>query len=182
MNFMDILNNSQTLNAVSGGVQVAGDIMGGLSHAEYGQQAQQAAMFQATQLRQNAGQAQASAQRSAYDVDLQSKYTASSALAAAAASGGGASDPTVVSLIAKNAGEFAYRKSVALFQGDDKARTLNMQADAKEFEGQNIKDNSDAVATAQYFKAGTSLLKSAAQGSSLLQRFGGDGPSGRIDL
>ena len=124
----------------------AGAMIGGLSHLQFGMQAQQAAQFQAAQLRSNAGQAQASAQRSAFDVDRQSQYVASAALASAAASGGGASDPTVLNLMARNAGEFAYRKSVALYQGEDRARAMNMQADAKEFEGGNTKANSTLVA------------------------------------
>lgn len=178
MSFLDdLLNSPQALNSVGTGIEAAGSIIGGLSHIEFGQQAQQASEFQAAQLRQNAGQAQASAQHQAYDVDRQAQYTASSALATAAASGGGASDPTVVNLIARNAGEFAYRKSVALYQGDDKARLLNLQADAKEFEGSNTAANSNMVGMSQMFAAGTSLLKGSARDSSLLQRFGGGGPN-----
>jgi hypothetical protein len=157
-------------------MEVGGEIMGGISHYEFGQQAMQAAQFQAAQLRQNAGQVQASAQRQAFDVDRQAKYVASSALATAAASGGGASDPTVVNLMARNAGEFAYRKAVALYQGDDKARLMNLQADAKEYEGETTAANSDKVAAAQFLQGGASLLKGSARDSSLLQRFGAGGP------
>ncbi|CAB5220640.1 hypothetical protein UFOVP241_11 [uncultured Caudovirales phage] len=178
MSFLDdLLNSPQQLNSVGTGIEAAGSVIGGLSHIEFGQQAQQAADFQAAQLRQNAGQAQATAQHAAYDVDRQAQYTASTALATAAASGGGASDPTVVNLIARNAGEFAYRKAVALYQGDDKARLMNLQADAKEFEGANTKANSDLVGTTQMFAAGTSILKGSARDGSLLQRFGGGGPN-----
>lgn len=165
------------LNNAATAIDAGGQIAGGLSHILYGLQAQQAAEFQAAQLRQNAGQAMASAQRRAFDVDRQSKYVASAALASAAASGGGASDPTVVNLIARNAGEFAYRKAVALYQGEDKARALNLQADAKEFEGANVRANSNMVGVMQGFGAASTLMKGQARQASLLQRFGGGGPS-----
>ena len=182
MSFLDdLLNSPQQLNAVGTGIEAGGAVVGGLSHIEFGQQAQQSAEFQAAQLRQNAGQAQASAQHAAYDVDRQAQYTASTALATAAASGGGASDPTVVNLIARNAGEFAYRKAVDLYQGDDKARLMNLQADAKEFEGANTKANSDMVGASQMFSAATSILKGSARDSSLLQRFGGGGPNSNLN-
>ena len=177
MSFLDdLLNSPQQLNAVGTGIEAGGAVVGGLSHIEFGQQAQQSAEFQAAQLRQNAGQAQASAQHAAYDVDRQAQYTASTALATAAASGGGASDPTVVNLIARNAGEFAYRKAVDLYQGDDKARLMNLQADAKEFEGANTKANSNQVAGSQLFKAGTTLLGSAAKTGSMYLKYGAGGP------
>lgn len=177
MSFLDdLMSDPRTLNNVGTAIEAGGQISGALNHVEFGQQAQQAAEFQAEQLRQNAGQAQAASQRQAFDVDRQSQYIASTALAHAAASGGGASDPTVVGLIARNAGEFAYRKAVALYQGNDRARLDNLQADAKEYEGSNINANSEKVAQSQMFAAGTSLLRGAARDSSLLQRFGGGGP------
>ena len=163
-------------NSVSAFMGATGDMMGAISHLQFGLQAQQAAAFQAIQLRQNAGQAQATAQHQAFDIDRQSQYVASQALAHAAAGGGGASDPTVVNLIARNAGEFAYRKAVALYQGEDKARLLNLQADAKEYEGANTKANSVMVAGAQVIKGGTSLMAGMAKGASLYSRFGNGGP------
>lgn len=170
------MGNPRSLNTADTIINAAGQIIGGLSHAQFGQQAQQAAQFQAEQLRQNAGQAQAGAQRAAYDIDRQSQYVASAALASAAASGGGASDPTVINLIAKNAGEFAYRKAVALYQGAAQARAMNLSVDAKEYEGESVRSNSDRVAQSEYFKAGTSLLQGTARDSSLLQKFGAGGP------
>ena len=100
----------------------------------------------------------------------------SAALASAAAGGGGASDPTVVNIIARTAGEGAYRRAVALYQGDDRARLMNMQADAKQYEGGNTEANSMLVAGAQVFKGGSTLLNSATRDASLFQRFGAGGP------
>ena len=165
------------LNTMDGITAATGEIMGGISHAQFGDQAKASADFQAEQLRQNAGQAQASAQRSAFDVSRQTDYANSRALAVAAASGGGASDPTVVNLIARNAGEGAYRQATALYGGDEKARLFNMQADAKEFEGANTQANSNQVAGSQFFKATSTLLGSEAKNASLLARFGAGGPN-----
>lgn len=155
---------------------VTGQLMGLISHLQFGIQSKQAADFQAEQLRQNAGQAQAGAQRSAADEERKAKLVTSAALASAAASGGGASDPTVTNIIARTASEGAYRRAVALYQGDDRARAMNLQADAKKYEGGNVLANSAMVAGAQTFGATTSLLKGAARGASLYQRFGGGGP------
>jgi hypothetical protein len=165
------------LNNIGTGIEFAGNIEAAQGQYEYGQQAAQAAEFQATQLRQRAGQAMASSQLDAYEVDKQARYVASTALANAAGSGGGASDPTVMSIIANNASEMAFRKSVALYKGEDAARLLNLEADAKQYEGQVTKANADAAGTASLFKAGTSLMKGAARDSSMYQRFGGGGPN-----
>ena len=177
-----VLNAQQrtalALNDMDGIGAATGNIMEGMNYARYGEQAKESADFQAEQLRQNAGQAQASAQRTAYDASRQTDYANSRALAVAAASGGGASDPTVVNLIARNAGEGAYRQAVALYGGDEKARLDNMQADAKEFEGANAEQNSNSVALGSIWKAGTTLLHSAAAEGSLLTRFGAGGPNG----
>ena len=178
--FDDLLTNPRALNQAGTVADASGSLIGGLSHLQFGMQAQQAAEYQAAQLRQNAGLQQASAQRQAFDIDRQSQYVASAALASAAASGGGASDPTVVNLISRNAGEFAYRKAVALYGGDERARLMNMQADAIEYEGANSRANSTLVAGSQLFQAGSTIMKGAARDASLYQRFGGGGP--RINM
>lgn len=172
----DWMNDPRLLNSVGSDVEAGGAIAGALSHLDYGLQAQKAMQFQAAQLRINAGQQMASSQRQAFDVQRESDYIASRALAVAAASGGGASDPTVVNLMARNAAEMAYRKSVALYQGENAAREMNMAADAKEYEGANLRRNATEVAASQVLGAGTSLLRGYARDASLRQRFGGDGP------
>ncbi len=154
-----------------------GQAFGAASHYRFGQQARQGAEYEAAQMRQNAGEAQASAQHAALDVDRQSQLIASRALAVAAASGGGASDPGVVSLMAKYAQEASYKKAVALYGGDERARAMNAQADAKQFEGKNVALNSDMVAGSQLFGATTTLMKGSAKDSSLYQRFGMGAPT-----
>lgn len=164
------------LNSIAGNVQALGSNMSAASHVQFGIQARQAAQFQADQLRQNANTAQAASQRQAFDIDRQTQYITSRALAVAAASGGGASDPTVVRLIARDAGEGAYQKSLALYGGSDQARLDLENAEAKTYEGKTTERNALEVGAAGYGSGATNLLRSRAKGASLMQRFGGDGP------
>lgn len=178
MSFLDdFMNDPRALNRAGTETQAAGQMIGGLSHIDFGIQARQAAEFQAGQLRQNANNAEATGQHQAENVDLQARYIASSAIATAAASGGGASDPGVVTLMARNASEAAYKGQVALYEGQDQARALRASASAKEYEGRNTLANSVAVGASQFFGSGTTLLKGSAKDASLYQRFGGGGPS-----
>lgn len=94
-----------------------------------------AAEFEAQQLEQNAGQVISAAQRQAFETTRTGAYTASRALAVAAASGGGASDPTVMNTISQLASETAYRKSLDLYQGEERARQLRLSAAATRMTG-----------------------------------------------
>lgn len=165
------------LNATGGALDAFGQAAGGVSHVMFGIQARQAAQFQAAQLRQNAGTAQAASQRTAFDIDRQTQFITSRALAVAAGSGGGASDPTVVNLIARDAGEGAYQKQLALYGGKDRARLDMESADAKTFEGKTTFENSLQVGAAGYAGGATNLLKTQARGASLFQKYGGGGPN-----
>lgn len=177
MALTDFLSNPGSVNGAGTALDVIGQIIGAQSHIQFGQQAREAAQFQADQMRQNAGQAQAASQRQAYNADIQTKLVMSRALAVAAASGGGASDPTVVNTMARIASEGAYRKAVALYQGDEAARRMEMQAQATEYQGKETQANSNLVGASQFLSAGTSLMRGMARGASLRQKYGGDGPA-----
>lgn len=174
--FWDFLSDPRLLDTAATVVRTAGQLMTADSQLQYGEESLQAAEFQADQLRDQAGGAVASAQRAAWIEDRNARIVASNALAAAAASGGGASDPTVVNIIAGIAQEGAYRQSVALYQGEDKARQLRLQAQARLYEGESRKRASSMMAGTSMLGATTSLLRGAVKDSSMLQRFGGDGP------
>ena len=161
---------------------VGAALLSALTQLQAGSQARDALNYQAQQLRANAGQAQASAQRQAYDIGRQGEILASNALARAAASGGGASDPSIVNLIARNAGESAYRQAVALYGGNDEARMMRMQAQGKEFEGQQAMRNGVENAIATGYGARATLMKGMARDASLFQRFGGGGPKTEGDI
>jgi hypothetical protein len=175
--FLDFLQDPRFLNTAGAALEAGGNLTSAFNRFEFGAQQRQAAIFSASQLRDQGVQDQAAAQRSAWDADRTAKYVASEALAQAAASGGGASDPTVLNIISHIKAEGAYRQSLALYQGDARARLLNMQADAKEYEGALAERQSDEAGIGNLFAVGTSLLKGYARDSSMLQRFGGGGPS-----
>lgn len=91
--------------------------------------------FEGTQLKQEASNVTASSQIAAAEQLRQSRMVQGRTLAVAAASGAGVSNPTIVNMLARTAGEGTYRANVALYGGAEKARLLNMQAAAADYEG-----------------------------------------------
>lgn len=91
--------------------------------------------FEAQQFDINAGQQVAAAQRTASDNIFQAKLLNSRAIAVAAAGGGGVSDTTIVNNMARTTAMGAYRASVAIYAGEDRARTLRAQAGATRYQG-----------------------------------------------
>ena len=169
-------NDERSVNDIGTWMSAGGSFAAALSQIQYGLEAQKAAKFQADQMRINAGQAQAGAQRDAWSIQREAEYTASRALAVAAASGGGASDPTVVNLMARNADEMAYRRQLALYEGDEAARGMRMGAAAKEYSGANARRAANEAAVGSVYGAGSSLLKGYAKDLSLRERFGKRSP------
>lgn len=174
--FDDLLADARALNRMGTTLDLAGQLTGMVGQVQYGIQAARAGEFQAAQLRQNANNAAGSAQRQAADIDRTERVIASNALATAAASGGGASDPGVVSIIANTAAEGAYRKSVALYEGEDRSRSMNLAAETADYNGKLARSNSIVGAGAGGFKAASTLLTGQARDQSLYQRFGMGGP------
>lgn len=121
---------------VSTAAQVAGAQQQAKAAKVAGEQSRVNAQYQAAQQEQAAGQEQAAAQRRALDETRRARLIASRALALTGASGAGASDPTIVNLLADLKGEGAYRSSVALYGGEERARLLRQGALTSEMEGQ----------------------------------------------
>lgn len=131
-------------------------------NARLSAQRQAAALqFQKEQHTINAGQAIAASQMSAEQQRKQGALINSRAQALAAASGGGAVDPTVVRIMANNAGETALRANIALYQGEEQARQLRMAAAARGYDAQMAIAEGDAKADAYESAATTSLFKGA---------------------
>lgn len=137
-----------------------------------GQRQATAAQYQAAQLDQNAGQAIAASQLQSAEQQRQARLMTSRALAVAAASGGGASDPTITHIISNIAGEGAYRGAVALYQGEDRARLLRMEAEGKRYEAGMAIDSANARADSYRTAANASLLSGA---GSLFDKYGRGG-------
>lgn len=140
-----------------------------------GERRQAAAAFEAEQLRQKAGQEIAASQRAALEETRKADLVQSRAIALAAASGAGVSDPTVVSLLARNKGEGAYRAAVALYEGEDRARTLRLNAQTRDYEGRGALEAGLAREAASRTAGTASMLRGA---SSLYDRYGRGGSGG----
>lgn len=144
---------------VSTVVSAAGTIMSGNA-------ARGAANFEAAQMTQQAGQERAASQRRASEQRRQAGLVNSAVRSRAAASGAGATDPTVLDIEGDNAATGEYNALSALYEGEERARGLEMNAGARRYEGQQARQ-------ASLFKAGSTLLSS---GSSLFSKYGQGGP------
>lgn len=142
-------------------------------------QAQQQALnadYVARQQEQAAGQEIAAAQRQAEQERHRAKLIASRAQAVAGASGAGVSDPAIVNLIADLQGEGAYRAAVAGYQGEERARSLRMGADASRTEGKIAIAGGDARARAYEMQGYGAIVKGVGNVASLYDKYKGDGP------
>lgn len=163
-----------TAMAVVGGVT---SVIGGFQAADAaktaGERQKTASEFEAAQLQQAAGQSIAASQRDAMEQNRQARLLQSRALALSAASGAGTTDPSVVNLISNIAGEGAYRSSVALYQGEEKARQLNDSAAAAIYQGDVAMETAKNKAKAYRMQGITGAMTGAA---SLFGKYGAGGP------
>jgi len=164
----------------AGYMQVVGSIAGMVAARDagrmarvQGERARIAAEFAAWQADEQAGTAIAISQRQAMEEHRQATLVASRALAVAAASGAGVSDPTMVRILANARGEGAYRASVALYEGEAKARTLRLDAAAGRVSGWDAQAEG---ATRDQGYALQGLGNTARATASLYAKYGGKGP------
>ena len=113
---------------------------------------------EAVQLEQMAGQDRASSQFAGAEQRRQARLLQSRALAVAAAQGG-ASDPTVVNIIADLEAEGEIRALSALFEGEEQARSREMQARARRKEAKNVKKAGLISAAGSVLQAGSTLYQ-----------------------
>jgi hypothetical protein len=138
-------------------LQAGGTALTVLGQGYAGLSAHGAADSEARQLTYAAGQSRASAQRAAVEERRQARLLASRAQAVAAASGGGASDPTVVNTVADIAKEGEYRALTALYEGYDRAKSLDKASATRRSEG-------NAARMAGLLGAGGTLLSAGGEG------------------
>lgn len=135
-----------------------------------------AAEFEARQADYLAGQALAGSQLEAREQRKAAALLASKALARAAASGAGASDPTVVDILSEIYSEGAYRSALALYEGQESARSLNVAATARRLGGSSAASarqaEGESIARASNLSMFSTLLRG---GTSLLDQFGTPG-------
>lgn len=114
--------------------------------------------FNMQQAEKEAGATIAISQRAAEEERRQGRMAASRALAVAAASGAGVSDPTIVRLISNIKGEGAYRASVALYEGEARARQIRIQGFDSGFDdGASVQAGYKMAAAAKGLRTGLSL-------------------------
>lgn len=134
------------------------------------------AEFEAKQMEVNAGQVVAASQRDAIEVQRQSDLIESRARAVAASSGGSLTDTTTINQIARLSSMGAYQKAVALYQGEDKARTMRFAAETKRYEGKLAEELGDLTAGAYEKGANAAYLggwaQAAGMGASMLGKYG----------
>ncbi len=147
------------LTAASTALQVGGSLSAASSQA--GQ-----LRSEATQLDAMAGMDRASSQRTAYEQKRQARLLQSRALAVAGASGGSVSDPDVVNLMARLSGEGEFRALTALYEGEEQARSRELQADARRKEAKNVKKAALVTAAGKVLESGATMYT----------RFGNGGP------
>jgi hypothetical protein len=140
---------------------------------EIAKKKRQAAEFEAIQLEQQANDALATSQRTLFNEKRTEKLVQSRALTLAAASGG-ASDPTVIRIISGIASEAAYRQNLAIYQGEDRARSLRLAAQANRFSGEIGAAASLAQGNAIATQAAGQVIGGA---GSLYARYGYGSPS-----
>jgi len=155
-------------------LSIVGNLKAGESAKAAGLQQQAEANNAAAQMRVNAGQALAAAQRDAYEERRQGTLVQSRAMALLAASGGSVTDPTAIHLLANNAGETAYRSAVALYKGEDESRQLLTQADATQASGRAAAETGRDVQKSYNFRAFGDLLQG---GNSLYEKYGTQQPA-----
>lgn len=164
----------QAIPAALSVVSASGKVSAGNAAVGAAREQQAAMQYEADQARVNAGQAQAAAQRAAAEQRRQGVLVQSRALALAAAGGGSTTDPGIMNLISGNAGEIAYRSAVALYEGEDKARSLEALAKGREYSGASAVRSAEDRKKASMTSAFGDLVKG---GASLFQAFGGGGVS-----
>lgn len=148
---------------------------------EAGQVRKQASELEANVLESQATQRVAAAQRDMIDIQRMTKLTQSRAQALSAFSGGGASAPTVLNIMGNIAKEGAYNGARALYEGEESARIMRLQAYEKRQEGQfaEVSGNLQAEAATSRGRAAelTGFASALNSAGSLYGKYGGRGPS-----
>ncbi len=171
----DINNFLQDSGTVGGAlIGAVGQIEFGQSHLQYGENEMALAKFTAEQLQQNAKTTIGAGGINAWLQGQKTKEMVSDQRAAAAAGGGSASDPTVVQTMGRTAGRGALFAAQDLFQAQNQARTMNLQAQGALYSGELNLQNAKTINQNADMSALGSLLKPAA---SLYSKYGQGDPN-----
>lgn len=172
-----------TMGLISAGASLGGTLLSARAQKQQGKAAQKqaeqvaqnemvSAEYEARQADYLANQARAISQKEAFEQRRQAVLLASKALANAAGSGAGVSDPTVVDLLGNIYAEGAYRSALAMYEGEEQARSLEISAQARRLsgksgasaaltEGRNIKEASRLSSLSTIISGGASIFGDA---------------------
>jgi hypothetical protein len=145
------------MQGVGGITNALGTLAGGASAKQAGQMEEQAANFQATQLRQNASQAVASSQRQMLDTQLKTQQLVSTSTARSAAGGVNAGAGSAATNVGNIAQRGSYQSMMDLFSGQSKATGMLNEAAGVQYTGQMEALEGEEKQDASYLAAGGTL-------------------------
>lgn len=132
---------------------------------------QAASEFEAGQLDQDAEVSRGIGMAAGQYETTKASLVMSKQLALAAASGAGASDPSIVDIISRTAGEGSYRAALAMYQGESQARLDMMRAAAARYEGRTALSDSEVAADAQETGALSTVLSGGVKLTSMFDKY-----------
>ena len=168
-------NPANTLGAFGAVMNTIGGMVSAGTAQRVGSNQRTAAYFTAQQQDDAANNVLAAGQRMAMSEDLKAQLLASRAMAVAGANGGDVTSPGVTKIISDIAGRGAYNAGVALYDAEDKARTLRLSASGSRYEGDVAEAGGRSKAASYLFGAAAN----SAAASSLFSKYGRGGPSKR---
>ena len=133
---------------IGAAASVAGTLMSAKAQKQQGKEAVKqaeetskneliSAEYEARQADYLAGQSRAASHRNAFEERRMAALMASKTLAIAAGSGAGASDQNVVSILNQIYMEGAYRSALAMYEGEEQARSYEVQAQSRRLSGKS---------------------------------------------
>lgn len=161
----------QSLNVASTILNVGSQVAKANSLRTVATRRKEAGDFEAKQQEIAAQESSGIAMRAAQDEILKARLVNSTALARAAASGAGASDPTVMAVLARTAGEGSYRAAVAMYEGEAQARLDRMRAAALRYQGDVGVADAEEAAGATMLGVGSTLLTGGIRALSMHDKY-----------
>lgn len=131
----------------SAAFSIAGGVASANSSMAMADASTKQAEYKAKQLEEQSNEARAASQRTAEDERHKEQIAGSTLQARAAASGAGATDDTVIKLDSDMASKGEYNALGELYNGENRARGIQMQADSSRFDGQIQKMGYESKAT-----------------------------------
>lgn len=141
---------------MSGAMKGVGTLLTAFGQYDEGKREKKRHYFNAAVLEQNAGQEQAYAQMRAIEQRRQARLVASRAKAVIATTGA-SDDPTAQRIKADIATEGEMRAMIALYEGDEAARGLKLQARAERRAGKDAYHAGKIGAVSTIFSGGSDL-------------------------